>query len=98
MELTTHHVFHGRRFRKVSEKYGMLLTLCLDCHRRLHGSKEMDRHVQKRCQYAFEAKYSREEFISIFGKSWIMPEDDRRYRRSVLLESAIHEMLEELEE
>lgn len=93
--LTTHHVFHGNKFKLVSERYGMLLTLCADCHKRLHASRELDRRVQKMCQREFENRYSRKEFISVFKKSWLMPEDDRYYKQEVFLRRAVRTMLDE---
>jgi len=95
--LTTHHVFHGNRFKHVSERYGMLLTLCDDCHKRLHSSRELDKQVQKACQLAFEERYSREEFTAVFGKSWLTADDDAQYRQDLYLRRAVQVMLRELD-
>jgi len=96
-ELTTHHVFHGKRFKPISDRYGFVITLCSECHKRLHGSREWDKKVQKRCQRAFEQKYGRDEFIYIFGKSWLTEEDDRLWEEELYLRRAANLMTKELE-
>lgn len=63
----------------------------------MHGSREWDKKVQKRCQRAFEQKYGRAAFISIFGKSWLTEEDDRLWEEELYLRRAANLMTKELE-
>jgi len=69
--LDRHHCFHGAR-RKAAEKYGCWIWLRRDLHRELHDqNKELDRMIQRACQERFEEIYSHEEFMAVFGKSYL---------------------------
>lgn len=75
--LHRHHVFYGTANRRLSEKYGCWVYLCPFHHNMsnfaVHFSKVMDYDLKTACQLAFEHTYhvSREEFIRIFGRSWL---------------------------
>lgn len=70
--LDKHHIYHGTANRKLAEKYGCWVWLEHSIHMRLHDKdKELDRHLQQECQKAFEETHSREEFMKIFGKSYL---------------------------
>lgn len=77
--LTIHHVYHGRKYKHLSDKNGFLLTLCDQCHRKLHSSRVIDKHVQKGMQRKYEQTHSREEFVELMGHSWLNAEDDKNY-------------------
>ena len=69
--LDKHHIYHGPR-RKAAENWGCWCWLRHDLHMELHDqNKELDRMLQRRCQEVFEEKYSHEEFMEIFGKSYL---------------------------
>jgi uncharacterized protein YlaI len=69
--LQHHHCLHGR-MRKAADKYGLVVYLCADCHRKLHDTGLHDRDLQQLAQRVFEGKYgSREEFRKIFGRSYL---------------------------
>ena len=69
--LDKHHCFHGPR-RKAADKYGCWVWLRHDIHMELHQQNpELDRMIQRACQDRFEEIYSHEEFMEIFGKSYI---------------------------
>lgn len=71
VNLDKHHIFHGPR-RKAAEKYGCWCWLRHDLHMELHDkNKELDRMLQRACQEKFEDKYSHEEFMEVFGKSYL---------------------------
>ena len=56
----------------MAERYGCWVWLRHDIHMELHQkSPELDRMIKRACQQAFEEKYSHEEFVDIFGKSWL---------------------------
>ncbi len=71
-----HHIWGGSN-RKNSERYGFVVPLRPDLHpngaradRRY--AKEIDTKLKCMAQEYFEAHYgTREEFRSIFGKSWL---------------------------
>lgn len=69
-----HHIFGGAN-RKLSEKHGLKVDLCMDCHRTgkeaVHNSIETNRKLQKIGQKAFEKTGSKEEFMKTFGRNYI---------------------------
>lgn len=66
----THHCIFGHN-RKNSEKYGLKVRLCTECHYRLHNRDEALAMKYRRLgQIYFEAKYSHEEFMKAFGKNY----------------------------
>lgn len=73
-ELHKHHVFGGIN-RKNSEKHGLWVWLRPDLHNMsdagVHFDRAKDIELKQIAQAAFEAKYSREEFMRIFGRNWL---------------------------
>ena len=73
-----HHVFSGP-YRKASEKHGMTVDLCASCHRGpqgVHQNAELNRRLKREFQGIFEQEHSREEFRRIFGKSYILEDEE----------------------
>lgn len=73
--LQEHHVFGGPN-RNLSEKYGFKVLLCIKHHtdnkHGVHGENKNLRVVLKQiAQREFEKNHSREDFINIFGKSYL---------------------------
>lgn len=70
--LQRHHVFEGSN-RQNSEKYGLVVNLCPECHRSMHSGhgKEKRQELHEEFQKVFEMDHSREEFIKIFTKSYL---------------------------
>lgn len=70
-----HHCIHGTANRKLSEKYGLKVYLCTDCHRTgkyaVHNYKETDIKLKIIVQRRFEEEYPRLSFLKIFGKNYI---------------------------
>lgn len=67
----THHLIFGKN-RKNSENAGLTIRLCRECHRRLHDQDEqMAMRYRKMGQAAFEYRYSHEEYMQIFGRSYL---------------------------
>lgn len=68
-------VFYGTSNRRQSEKYGCWVWLCGKHHNLsdfgIHSDKELDLKVKKLAQSKFEENHSRQQFMEIFGKSWI---------------------------
>ena len=70
--LDKHHIYHGIKNRNLADIYGCWVWLRHDVHMLLHDKdKELDRKLQKICQEKFEETHTREEFRSIFGKSYL---------------------------
>ena len=70
-QLDRHHIYAGNR-RRASEKYGCWCWLRHDLHMELHDrNKELDKMLRRACQERFEEIYSHDEFMAIFGKSYL---------------------------
>lgn len=71
--LERHHVF-GAYNRRKSEKYGLTVLLCHNCHneppRGAHHCKQTMDYLHRVGQQAFEAAYPDKDFISIFGRNY----------------------------
>lgn len=66
-----HHLIFGRGLRELSDKYGLVVPLCRDCHNELHHNKVMMAWSRAEGQRRFEAEHGREEFMRIFGKNYL---------------------------
>lgn len=69
-----HHAIFGTAGRKLSEKYGLKVYLCLAHHRigkeAVHNNHKMARFVQANAQRAFEATFPDKDFMEIFGRNY----------------------------
>lgn len=68
-----HHVFGGS-CRKVSDKRGLVVHLCRDCHNDVHAhpSGSSMRYLHHKGQKLYEAKIgTREQFIQEFIRSYL---------------------------
>ena len=74
-DLAVHHVYEGTANRRVSDATGMTIFLCHPHHNMsdegIHFNKELDLEVKRYAQEVYERTHSREEFRSLFGKSWL---------------------------
>ena len=71
--LETHHIMAGSN-RKLSTKYGLVVTLCHDCHTGKDGAQynpEVGDYLKREAQMAFEEIYSHEEWMSVFRKNYL---------------------------
>lgn len=76
-QIHIHHIFRGSR-RKLSEKYGYIVPIRYDLHEfgkdSIHENpnKGIDLMLKQRAQRHFEEYHgTRQEFIEIFGNSWL---------------------------
>lgn len=74
--LEEHHAIKGNPGRKLSEKHGLKVRLCPACHRGTRGvhgmyGHELDMRIKIAAQTHFEFTHSREEFMQIFGRSYL---------------------------
>lgn len=76
--IEVHHVFSGP-YRKASEKHRMTVDLCATCHRGprgVHQDAEANKRLKAGFQGKFEETHSRAEFRLIFGKSYILEDEE----------------------
>lgn len=67
----THHVIFGKN-RKNSEKYGLKVRLCDECHYRLHNQDEaLAMKYRKLGQIYFEARWGHEKYMQVFGRNYL---------------------------
>lgn len=79
--LQEHHVVFGAGNRKLSERYGLKVYLCVRHHLAdggpdaVHRSRATRELLCKEAQKCFERTYPDLSFREIFGKNWLMDED-----------------------
>lgn len=70
--LEEHHIF-GAVNRSLSEKYGLKVWLCHNCHNEppngVHHNQENNLWLKRTGQKAFESLYD-EDFLKIFGRNY----------------------------
>ena len=77
MPTESHHIFFGTANRKLSDKYGLKVDLCHECHNEppngVHFSNIQCRFLQKIAQSEAMRYYgwSKDEFMQIFGRNYI---------------------------
>jgi len=70
----THEVFFGNGKRELSILYRLQVNLCSEHHTGMTGphlNREFDLQLKREWQEIFEVSRSREEFIKLFGKSYL---------------------------
>lgn len=95
-----HHIFYGTAKRKLSEKYGLKVYLCLYHHtgningakEAVHRNKEIADLLHREGQKAFIKRYPEKDFLEIFGKSWLSVEEIRKINREMAAEEAASEV------
>lgn len=77
-----HHVFFGTANRKMSEKYGLKVYLCLNHHtsgkNAVHQNREISDRLKEKAQITFQKKFPELNFREIFGKNYIMHEQEEK--------------------
>ena len=76
LNIHRHHIYEGSGRRKLSEKYGCWCYLCAKHHNMsnegIHFNKKLDLKVKQKCQEVWESQFgNREDFIKVFGKSYL---------------------------
>lgn len=72
--LEVHHILGGVANRKLSEKYGLKVWLCHNCHTGRDGAQydqQKNLQLKRDAQYAFERTHSRKEWMNLFGKNYL---------------------------
>ena len=72
--LHDHHCF-GAANRRWSEKFGLKVWLCANCHnmsdRGVHFNKALRIELQQIAQRKFEETHTRQEWMDIFGRNYL---------------------------
>lgn len=67
----THHCCFGRN-RGNSERYGLTVRMCRECHSRLHDKdSKLALKYQQMAQMAFEYEHDHDLWMDIFDKSYV---------------------------
>ena len=72
--LECHHVFGGVANRPISEKYGLKVWLCHNCHTGKNGAqynKEKNLLLKQDAQRAFEKAHPRSEWMELIKKNYL---------------------------
>lgn len=74
-----HHIFFGMANRRLSEKYGLKVRLCLFHHREgpeaVHKNAQIKELLCQIGQQAFERHYPDKNFITLFGENYLEERD-----------------------
>ena len=72
--IEVHHCVFGVANKKLSDKYGLVVPLCVDCHRGrkgVHQCRAVDLKIKQLAQKKFEELYDREKWMQLFGRNYL---------------------------
>ena len=72
--LEIHHVFAGTANRRISDRLGLWVYLCRECHTGKHGAqydREKNLTLKRDAQMAFEKTHTRAEWMNIIGRNYL---------------------------
>lgn len=72
--LEKHHIFAGTANRRISEREGLWVWLCHDCHTGKHGAQyeqENNLYLKQTAQMAYEQTHTRSEWMGLIRKNYI---------------------------
>jgi hypothetical protein len=76
-----HHAIFGTGNRKLSEKYGLKVYLCLNHH--INGKEAVHQNhtnallIQQAAQITFERRYDHQKWMQTFGKNYLTPQIEK---------------------
>lgn len=73
-KLEPHHIFFGKKDRKISDENGFWVWLTADKHRGRfspHKNRNIDLHLKTTCQKKFEETHTREQFMALIMKNYL---------------------------
>lgn len=75
--LERHHIYFGAGMRQISDKHGFWVWLKPEWHRGTQGVHGRDGHkidlrLKQDCQRKFEETHTREEFMAIIGRNYLL--------------------------
>ena len=67
-----HHVI-GAAYRKKSEKYGLIIPICEQCHREVHDSpdQKLNKELKKIAQADFMMNHTYADWMKYFDKNYM---------------------------
>ena len=77
MHLERHHLIEGTGRRALSEKWGLVVFLCADCHRNSPRAAHRDAHTALYLHQYAQKKWMEEtggttdDWIAVFGKNYL---------------------------
>lgn len=71
VQMHRHHLIEGRGRRQISDRYGLVVDLCVKCHYKAHHDSIVADQLHKEAQRRAEQQMSREEFINLFGRNYL---------------------------
>lgn len=74
VNLEKHHIFGGTANRKISERLGLWVYLCHNCHTGKNGAqynKEKNLRLKQDAQRAYEKTHTRDEWMKLIGKNYL---------------------------
>ena len=72
--LERHHIFAGVANRRLSEKFGLWIYLCHDCHTGTKGAQydaDKSLELKRDAQMAFEEIYGNKRWMDAFKKNYL---------------------------
>ena len=73
-DLQLHHVMSGTANRKLSDKYGLVVWLCMEHHtgpNGVHMNRKLGDSMKGLAQIAFEAMHRHAEWMDLFKKNYL---------------------------
>ena len=76
MRPEVHHIFYGHGLRNVSDRLGLVVYLCPECHRGTNGvhgknGKALNYDLKQIAQHTYEETHNREEWMKEIGKNYL---------------------------
>lgn len=86
--LERHHVFYGAANRRLSDRDGMVVSLCAGCHRGntgVHHNAKLDLQLKQEAQKVWMTYTGRDEksFRRRYGKSYLDPEEIEDLKKKI---------------
>lgn len=73
-DVQEHHAIFGTARRKLAEKYGLKVYLCLWHHTQgpqaVHNNRELADILKQEAQKAFQKRYPNMDFLEVFGRNY----------------------------
>lgn len=69
-----HEIFYGKGNRAISKKLGFWVNICPECHRKIHGDREMDLMLKKLAEMKYLETHDITEFTDVkhgIGKNYL---------------------------
>ena len=68
--LHRHHLIYGTGYRKLSEKYNLIMYVCVNCHEEIHRGK-LGLWSKQEGQKRFIKKYGEEKYMEVFKRNFL---------------------------